>query len=143
MKESVYNESVMYEALKDKQSKNRADKAMLAYSNNYFSVKGIVIGGMNFEDLLMLSLRINEYDKAYRELRDSEPMLSGHLVSKIKHEIKLRFKYLDLLKEGKELDRAINLIKATQSDRKQIDALKKAISGRNLELKLNGLLAVA
>jgi hypothetical protein len=124
-----------YEILREMLEEIRIKKAELGYSNGYTIVKGIRIEQLNFEDCLLLSTRLNDYEKAYKEQRPTEdPMLSNHKVEYIKKQLGKRFEYLELIKEGSAIERLINNVKNIQEMNKKINAMKACIHFHKKEM---------
>lgn len=127
-----------YEMLRAMLEEVRIKKAELGYSNGYTVVKGLRIEQLNFEDCLLLSTKLEDYKKAYRQQRPTEePMLSSHRVEFIEKQLAKRFEYLDLIKDGNKLEKLINNIKNIQEMNKKMSAMKACIHFHEKEMNEN------
>lgn len=116
-----------YEIIKEKIAANKVMKRGFNYCNAIIMFSGSNINALKEEHLMVLEARLNAYEQVWNKRKPGQiPMLEGRPLESWREYIEIRYAYLDLIEEGKQLEKALQLDYAITENTKTVQFIKAA-----------------
>lgn len=116
-----------YEIIKERIAVNKESKKGYNYCNAIIMLSGVNINALKEEQLMLMEARLKAYEEVYNQRKPGKlPMLEGRSVESWKEIIEIRYAYLDLIEEGKQLEKALALDHAITENTRTVQFIKAA-----------------